>query len=313
MKIVLTGGCGFIGSHLTDALLDDGAKLLVIDNHSCAGPPYHRKEAEYLIEDIVSEKAAIKIGEFSPDVVIHLAAQMDVRYSVAHPEVDARINIEGTVNMLESARKVGCRRFIFASSGGAIYGDTEPMPAGEEHSIEPESAYGTSKRCGELYLRYFGKLYGMKNLALRLANVYGPRQSSKGEAGVVAIFAARMIEGKQAIIFGDGSQTRDYVYVTDVRNAFLTAVRRPEITGEINIGTSIETSVNRLYELMKELYGYDKPPKYAPAREGEQLRSVLLYDKATRLLDWQPSFSLTVGLQKTLDWAKVNYEQYLKS
>jgi UDP-glucose 4-epimerase len=232
-------------------------------------------------------------------VLNHHAAQMDVRHSVADPAFDARVNIIGFVNLLQGCKEAGVKKVIFASSGGAVYGDKEPIPAAEDHPTEPLSPYGVSKRTGELYLGYYHMAFGLPYVALRYANVYGPRQSSKGEAGVVAIFIDRLLSEQSPIINGDGKQTRDYVFVGDVVAANLAALRTPFI-GAVNIGTGRETDVVTIYRSLRAGLGSNIEATHAPAKAGEQRRSCLAVGFAAKVLGWQPATPLDQGLQKTI-------------
>jgi UDP-glucose 4-epimerase len=242
-------------------------------------------------------------GQF--DAVCHHAAQMDVRRSVVDPRYDAEVNILGTLNLLQQCQKTGVKKFLFASTGGAIYGEQVKFPADEEHPTWPASPYGISKLACEKYIYFFAQTYGLRYVFLRYANVYGPRQNPHGEAGVVAIFSTRLLKGEQAVINGDGKQTRDYVFVGDVVRANLLALNHPE-NDYFNIGTGIETDVSTIYQQLNEAAGAGMPEQHGPAKEGEQLRSVLANDKARRLLDWQPKVSLADGLKETAEWFRTH-------
>jgi UDP-glucose 4-epimerase len=233
--------------------------------------------------------------------VCHQAAQMDVRRSVADPRYDAEVNILGTLNLLQNCHATGVKRFLFASTGGAIYGEQVRFPADEEHPTWPVSPYGISKLSCEKYIYFFAQTYGLKYVFLRYANVYGPRQNPHGEAGVVAIFSSRLLRGEQPTINGDGKQTRDYVFVGDVVRANLLALNYPK-SDYFNIGTGIETDVNAVFNRLNESAGAGMREYHGPAKEGEQLRSVLAVDKARRLLDWQPTVSANDGLKQTIEW-----------
>jgi UDP-glucose 4-epimerase len=235
-----------------------------------------------------------------PDILNHHAAQMDVRRSVADPAFDARVNIIGFVNLLQGCLQAGVKKVIFASSGGAVYGDKEPIPAGEDHPTEPLSPYGVSKRTGELYLGYYHSAFGLPYVALRYANVYGPRQSSKGEAGVVAIFIDRLLSGQNPVINGDGKQTRDYVFVGDVVAANLAALGT-SFVGAVNIGTGQETDVVAVAESLKARLGSKIKVTYGPAKTGEQRRSCLAIGLAAQVLGWKPAVALAQGLQRTVE------------
>jgi UDP-glucose 4-epimerase len=299
MKIVVTGGAGFIASHIADAYIADGHEVHVFDDLSTGCEANLNAKAIFHRVDIAEPDAVKLVTDIKPDVLNHHAAQMDVRHSVADPAFDARVNIIGFVNLLQGCAKAGVKKVIFASSGGAVYGDKEPIPAAEDHATEPMSPYGVSKRTGELYLGYYHMAVGLPYVALRYANVYGPRQSSKGEAGVVAIFIDRLLSGKSPIINGDGMQTRDYVYVGDVVAANLAALRSPFI-GAVNIGTGQETDVVTICRWLRAGMGSSIEATHGPAKAGEQRRSCLAVGLAAGVLGWRPATPLEQGLQKTI-------------
>jgi len=251
--------------------------------------------------DIRSPEAAALIEREKPEVICHLAAQMDVRRSVEDPRFDAECNILGMLNLLEASRKSGVKKFIFSSTGGAIYGEQEVFPAPESHPTRPVSPYGVSKAAGELYLGYYKAQYGLDYVALRYANVYGPRQNPHGEAGVVAIFSQRLVEGKPCTIYGDGGQTRDFVYGPDVAQANYLAFEK-DFVGAVNIGTGIETDINELYRLLAEAAGSKEPAVHAPAKPGEQRRSSVDPTLAKEVLGWTPTVNLRDGLRKTIEF-----------
>jgi UDP-glucose 4-epimerase len=299
MKVLVTGGAGFIGSHVCDEFAREGHQVVALDNLS-SGTKENLSPRIPLIElDIRSSQAAAYIERERPDVVCHLAAQMDVRRSVQDPRFDAEVNILGMLNLLEASRRAGVKKVIFSSTGGAIYGEQEIFPAPESHPTRPVSPYGVSKAAGELYLGYYRAAYGLTYVALRYANVYGPRQNPHGEAGVVAIFAQRLVTGQTCAIFGDGRQTRDFVFGPDVARANYLAFER-DFVGPINVGTGIETDVNRLYALLAKAAGSSEPPLYAAAKPGEQRRSSVDFSLARKVLGWQPTVGLEDGLRKTL-------------
>jgi len=300
VKCLVTGGAGFIGSHLVDRLLMEGHQVVVLDNLSHGKKENVPRKVKLVRLDIRSPKVERAFKRYRPQVVFHLAAQMEVRRSVEDPMFDADVNILGLVNVLRAAVEGGCPRVIFASSGGAVYGEQERFPATEEHPTRPRSPYGVTKRAGELYLDYFSEV-GLKCASLRLANVYGPRQDPHGEAGVVAIFARKMLGGETPTINGTGKQTRDYVYVDDVVDAFVTAFAR-ELTGPFNVGTGIETDVNRLFEMIAAHAGFTGTPMHGPAKEGEQLRSVVSAERLAQVTDWEPNVPLDEGLKRTVAW-----------
>jgi UDP-glucose 4-epimerase len=308
MRALVTGGAGFIGSNLTDALLARGDEVLIVDDLS-TGRRENIKQAlangATLVEADIRDRAAIEeiAGRERPEVIFHLAAQIDVRKSVADPAFDAAINVGGTANVLEAARAAEVRRVVFSSTGGAIYGegDGQELPLREDAPLAPEAPYGQSKLAGEGYLSLYERLYGLSSVPLRLGNVYGPRQDPLGEAGVVAIFCGRLREGKQATVFGDGKQTRDYIYVGDVVSAMLAAAEA-ETSGPINVGTGIETDVLELVSALGELGGSGNfEPEFAPPRTGEVQRISIDPARAGRELGWAPQMGLSEGLRVTLD------------
>jgi UDP-glucose 4-epimerase len=308
MKALVTGGAGFIGSNLVDALLARGDEVTVVDDLSTG----RRENLEgalaacaTLAEADIRDRAEIEriAGEAKPEVVFHLAAQIDVRKSVADPAFDASINVGGTANVLEAARAGGARRVVFTSTGGAIYGegDGQALPLSEDAPLAPEAPYGQSKFAGEGYLSLYERLYGLSTIPLRLGNVYGPRQDPLGEAGVIAIFCGRLSEEGRPTVFGDGKQTRDYIYVGDVVAAALAAAGS-DVTGPVNIGTGIETDVLELVEALGELgNGGNFSPEFAPPRPGEVQRISIDPARAERELGWKPQMGLKEGLRVTLD------------
>lgn len=308
MRALVTGGAGFIGSNLTDALLARGDEVIILDDLSTG----RRENIEQalasgatLVEADIRDRAAIEeiAGRERPEVIFHLAAQIDVRKSVADPAFDAAINVGGTANVLEAARAAGVRRVVFSSTGGAIYGegDGQELPLREDAPLAPEAPYGQSKLAGEGYLALYERLYGLSSVPLRLGNVYGPRQDPLGEAGVVAIFCGRLREGSKPTVFGDGKQTRDYIYVGDVVSAMLAAAET-ETSGPINIGTGIETDVLELVSALGELGGNgDFEPEFAPPRTGEVQRISIDPARAASELGWRAEMDLSEGLRITLD------------
>jgi UDP-glucose 4-epimerase len=307
MKALVTGGSGFIGSHLVDALLARGDEVVVVDN-LFTGQRENLASAleagaELHTEDVTDEDAMARVFERAePEVVFHLAAQPHVTRSVNDPVLDLRINVEGTIKLLELARRTGPRQIVFASTGGAIYGEGEgrELPLDEETDVLPFSQYGQSKRAAELYLALYERLYGVSSVALRLANVYGPRQDPYGEAGVVAIYSLAMHTGKQPIVFGTGEQTRDLIYVEDVVRAFIAAADS-DAHGAYNIGTGRETSVLELGALLAPMCGTEFEPRMDPARPGEVQRSSLSSGRATETLGWQAEVDLDEGLRRTAE------------
>jgi len=302
MKILITGGAGFIGSNIADAYLNAGHKVVIVDN-LCSGKKENiPAKAEFYKADI-TDAAKIKsvFLKEKPEVVSHHAAQIDVRTSVSDPAYDARINIIGSLNVLEAARNAGTKKIIFSSSGGTIYGECGKTAPDEKAAARPLSPYGITKHSLEFYLNFYYVLYGMKFTILRYANVYGPRQDPHGEAGVVAIFSQRMLDNESLFIFGNGGQTRDYVYVGDVVSANLKALNAGH-NQIINIGTGRLTSVNALFRQMASLKGYEKKAVYKPARAGELMRSFLDCRKAKKVLRWQPSMPIEKGLKETIEY-----------
>jgi UDP-glucose 4-epimerase len=298
MKIVVTGGAGFIASQIVDAYIERGHEVHILDDFS-TGQEYNlNPNATVHRIDIAGAETAKLIEQIKPDLLSHHAAQMDVRHSVADPAFDARVNIIGFINLLESSKNAGVKKVIFASSGGAVYGEQEVFPAPESHVTQPASPYGVSKRTGELYLSYYHQAFGMPFIALRYANVYGPRQSAKGEAGVVAIFLSLLLGGKTPVINGDGRQTRDYVYVGDVVAANVAALESSFI-GQINIGTGIETDVVTIFKHLRDAVGSQVDAQHGPAKTGEQRRSCLDATRAAEILGWRPQMALPEGLRRT--------------
>jgi UDP-glucose 4-epimerase len=301
VNVVVSGGAGFIGSHLCDVLVQAGHRVVALDNLSTGRRENLAPGIPLVVADIQAEEAADVIRRERPMALFHLAAQMDVRRSVADPRFDARSNVLGLLNLLEAARESGVQKVVFSSTGGAIYGEQDVFPAPESHPTRPVSPYGVSKAAGELYLGYYRAQYGLKSVALRYANVYGPRQNPHGEAGVVAIFSERLLGAQSCTIYGDGKQTRDFVHVRDVARANLLAVQR-EVEGPFNIGTGVETDVNHLYALIAEAAGVREPARHAEAKPGEQRRSSLDIGRAASSLGWSPQVPLREGLEETLAW-----------
>jgi UDP-glucose 4-epimerase len=298
-RTLVTGGAGFIGSHIVDALVDRGHGVLVIDN-LVRGKRENVNPAAELVElDVRDERAAELVRGFGPEVIFHHAAQMDVRKSVADPMYDADVNILGIINLMEAATDAGTRQVVFASSGGAIYGEAGQVPTPETAPLNPESPYGVSKLCSELYLGYYGRGKGMSCVSLRYANVYGPRQDPYGEGGVVAIFTSRLLAAEPCCVFGDGEQTRDYTHVHDVVAANLAAMEAaPAEPVSLNIGTGQETTVNELYAELSGITGGRSELRPEPAREGELLRSALDGRRAREVLGWEPQIPLRDGLRE---------------
>jgi UDP-glucose 4-epimerase len=313
-SVLVTGGAGFIGSHLVDRLVLAGHDVLVLDDLSTGrmeNLDQARRSPERRLKfqrcDLVDPSTAPLIIHARPEVVFHLAAQLDVRRSVDDPAYDATINILGTIRLLEACRAAGTRKIVFASSGGTIYGDppADALPVHEDHVGHPGSPYGASKRAVEEYLHVYDALYGLDWTSLALGNVYGPRQDPRGEAGVISIFGARMIAGHGVTIYGDGSQTRDFVYVDDVVQAMIQAMQRGSRL-RCNVGTGRQVSVDGLFKRMAALTGYDQEPYHAPQRPGELMHIALDVRRAARALEWRPWTHLDEGLAATLGWLKAN-------
>jgi UDP-glucose 4-epimerase len=299
MRVLLSGGAGFIGSHVAEALLERHHEVAIVDDLS-SGKRENIPEGAHLYEaDICSGCAAI-FEDFGPEALCHQAAQMDVRRSVREPDFDADVNVLGTIGLLENCVEYGVGKVVFASTGGAVYGEQQRFPATEDHPQYPVSPYGVSKLAGERYFYYYHAQYGLPYFALRYSNVYGPRQDPHGEAGEVAIFSGNLAEGNTSTINGTGEQTRDYVYVEDVARANVLALEGEVPPGAYNVGTGSETSVNELYELLLGISGKDLAPEHGPAKPGEQLRSSVDPTLAGRVIGWRPEVDLTSGLKGTL-------------
>jgi UDP-glucose 4-epimerase len=299
MRVLVTGGAGFIGSHVADAFLAAGHEVSIIDDLSSGRRQNINPRARFHQLDVQDPAIGAVFGAERPEVLCHHAAQMDVRRSVSDPVFDARVNVVGLLNVMEHGRQHGLRRVLFASTGGAIYGEQETFPATETHRTEPLSPYGVAKLASERYLFFYSQTYGISYAALRYANVYGPRQNPHGEAGVVAIFAERLLRGEQPVINGDGLQTRDYVYVGDLVRANLAALTS-DFCGAVNLGTGIETDVNTLFRLISRQCGVSVAERHGPAKPGEQRRSAIDSSLARRVLGWQPERSLEEGLGETV-------------
>lgn len=307
MRALVTGGAGFIGSNLVDALVDRGDEVLVVDdlsngkreNLSAAVD----RGARLLVGDI-RDRAFVgdAFEDGRPEIVFHLAAQMDVRRSVEDPGFDASVNVVGVANLLDASRRQGVERFVNTSTGGAIYGDTDVMPTPETVVPAPVSPYGQSKQCAELYCGWAGRLYGLPTVTLRYGNVFGPRQDPSGEAGVIAIFCGRVLSGERPIVFGDGTATRDYTYVSDIVAANLAAADNRAASGAFNIGTGVESSVLEMIEALRKAAGLDElEPEFKPPRKGELERSALDVSLAERELGFRAAVSLDEGIALTLD------------
>ena len=304
MRVLVTGGAGFIGSQIADAYVEAGHHVEIIDNLVTGREQNINPKAVFHRADIRDAEAVAKIFAATKfDVVNHHAAQMDVRRSVADPVYDASVNVLGVLTLLEAAMKNGVRRFIFASSGGAIYGEQDYFPADEKHPTRPISPYGVAKLTTEQYLYYYYAVYGIESVSLRYANVYGPRQNPEGEAGVVAIFTTKMLNGEQPVVNGDGKQTRDYVFVGDVVRANVLALGLQGFR-ILNIGTGVESDVNMLFREIRRLTGSPCEEKHGEAKKGEQLRSVLSAGAIQALAGWKPAVALSEGLERTVSYFK---------
>ncbi len=308
-RVLVTGGAGFIGSHVAETLIEAGWSVEIVDDLSSGRRENVPAAARFHEGDIGDERARALVREGKFDAICHLAAQIDVRRSVADPVLDGRINVLGTLNLLEGVRESGRpTRFVASSTGGAIYGGFVEPPCDEEAAKEPLAPYGVSKLSMEYYLSAHGRLHGTDTVALRYSNVYGPRQDPHGEAGVVAIFCGRLLDRRALTVYGDGAQTRDYVFVGDVARANLAAVTRPLPSAEgvdaraFNIGTSRETSVLELAQVLADVAHFEAPVDHAAARPGELQRSAIRVDKAARWLGWTPGVSLREGLGRTYEW-----------
>ncbi|MDP3024596.1 MAG: NAD-dependent epimerase/dehydratase family protein [candidate division Zixibacteria bacterium] len=307
-KILLTGGAGFIGSNVADKFISLGHKVVIVDNLSTGFKENINPKARFYKVDINSKKIEEIFRDEKPEILCHHAAQIDVRKSVSDPIFDAKVNIEGTLNLLNNCVKYKTKKVIFASTGGALYGEQDYFPADEKHPERPLSPYGIAKLAIEKYLYFFRESYGLDYVSLRYANVYGPRQNPWGEAGVVAIFTQKLLSGEKAVINGDGKQTRDYVYVKDIVDANLLALKYPE-SDFFNIGTGIETDVNTIFNLLKKKTGSKQKELHGPKKPGEQKRSVLDYSKAKKILGWSPKYDLEKGMEGTVGYFKEKFSR----
>lgn len=301
LKVLVTGGAGFIGSHVVDEYIKQGHEVVVIDNLTTGKLENLNPDAKFYNIDIRDEKVEEIFKTHNFDVVNNHAAQMNVRVSVENPILDAEINVLGLINLLKNCVKYKVKKFIDVSSGGVIYAPDASFPLIEDSKKGPISPYGITKLTGERYVEFFSKTYGLKFSALRYSNVYGPRQNPKGEAGVISIFATSMLNNEQPIIFGDGTQIRDYVYVKDVVAANVAVLTKGD-NEAFNIGTGIETDVNGIFKVLKDTIEFDNDAKHIDAKPGDLQRNVLDNSKAKTILDWTPSFMLTEGLKETVEW-----------
>ena len=307
MKILLTGGAGFIGSHVADELIAKGNRIVIIDNLSTGFEQNINPESKFIKADITDFKKIEKIfAEELPEIVYHFAAQIDVRKSVSDPLFDARTNIMGTLNLIKISNDIKVKKFIFSSTGGAIYGDTDVRPTPENHPEWPLSPYGIAKLATDKFLNYYGEVFGLKYVSLRYGNVYGPRQNPHGEAGVVAIFLNKMLNGGQPVINGDGNQTRDYIYVKDVVKANILSLENMDKIGIYNVGTSIELSVNDLFKEINKNFDNKYKEVHGPAKLGEQKTSCLNYEKIKKDMNFMPETDFGEGIKETYKWFLLN-------
>jgi UDP-glucose 4-epimerase len=308
LKILVTGGAGFIGSNLVDALVGLNHEVVVVDNLSSGLRRNLNPKARFYEIDIRDKKLSAVFEQERPDIVDHHAAQIDVRKSGEDPVADAEANILGSLNLITNCVRSGVKRVVYASTGGAIYGDPQYLPADENHPINPISQYGVSKHTVEHYLHLYSIIHSLEYVALRYSNVYGPRQNPYGEAGVVAIFAIQMLTGNQPTIFGPGDKTRDYAHVSDIVKANITALNKGK-NAIYNIGTGVETSDQEIFDTLAGVLGYQGKPVYAPVRKGEVYRISLDCSKARRELGWSPKLSLKEGIAQTAEYYKALADQ----
>jgi UDP-glucose 4-epimerase len=301
-KILITGGAGFIGSHLVDKLINENYTVIIVDNLSTGKKENINLKAKFYKLDILNPKIFEVFKKEKPEIVFHLAAQVNVRKSVEDPINDAKINILGFLNILEACRKFNVKKIIFSSSGGAIYGETKIIPTPENYLPNPESPYGIAKLIVEKYLDFYKKVYGLDYIALRFANVYGSRQDPKGEAGVVSIFIEKIFKGERPIIFGNGKQTRDFIYVDDIVSALIKSISYKGKETIFNVGTDIETSVNQLFKLISKILRAKTKPIYVSPKPGELKRNCLNISKIKKELKWQPKYNLEKGFKETIKW-----------
>ena len=301
MNVLVTGGAGFIGSNVVDAFINEGHNVIILDNFSSGKDENVNPKATVYRMDIQDAAVENIFRDEKIEVMCHHAAQMDVRKSVADPKFDALVNVLGFLNLMEAGRKHGLKKVLFSSTGGAIYGEQDYFPADEQHPNRPLSPYGITKLTTEKYIFFYKEIYGIDHVILRYANIYGPRQNPHGDAGVVAIFSLKMLNGEQPIINGDGKQTRDYVFVGDVVKANVLALSYNG-SNIFNIGTGIETDVNQLFHYIKKLTGSNAEENHIPAKAGEQMRSVISSKKINEMLGWKPTVTVEEGLKRTVEF-----------
>jgi len=309
MKIIVTGGCGFIGSHLVDRLVELGHTVAVIDNLSTGREIFRNPKAVFHRADIRDERIGRIFEQERPQVLFHLAAQINVRKSTENPAADNEINVGGTISLIRaflSCESDGEKKIVFSSTGGAIYGEQQSLPVSETVEPYPLCPYGISKLAVEKYLYYYWKMHGLKYLVLRYANVYGPRQNALAEAGVVAIFARAMLRGEQPVIFGDGEQTRDFVYVEDVVRANIMAMEHGEAGLSLNVGTGREVSVNEVFARIAAAAGSKAERRHLPPKEGEVRRNALDNELIGKVFDWKPTVRFDEGISRTVAWFREN-------
>lgn len=310
MRILVTGGAGFIGSHIVDALIDRGHRVTVLDDLSSGQEENLNRRAKFIKGDVGSQKKLESVFKrVEPEAIFHLAGQINVRASVENPVLDAECNLLGSLRLMEMAARTGVKKFIFSSTGGAMFGDESSYPASEEEPITPLSPYGLAKAGVEEYLKFYSRERNLPSIVLRYGNVYGPRQNPHGEAGVIAIFVSSMLDNRAPTVNGDGTQTRDYVYVGDVVKANLAALDSEIQDGLFHIGTGQETSVNTIFSLVNGQFGHAFTAANGPAKAGEVKRSALNAAKAEKLLGWKPEVALPEGIAATVTWFKARLRE----